>query len=175
MPLLSKSDKAALIQAGLVALGVGLAYYLQDNLEVGSGDKTFPLTFPVRSRRVTSGYGSRRNPVTGKNNDFHKGVDFAAAEGDPVTAPAGGVIIGIDKNSTGGNQLIMRHDNGWHTGYAHLSSYAARMGQRVERGQLIAYVGKTGRVTGPHLHFVVSDPTRQSRNPLHYLPKLLRS
>lgn len=164
---LSEEDKEVLIPAGLVGIGIALAYFLGKKVI----ESTFPLSYPVAGRRITSGYGYRTNPVTGKTDQFHNGIDIAATVGEPVRAPADGQVLGLSYNSVGGNQLLIRHTNGWHTGYAHLNGYVAKAGQPVKRGQLIAYAGKTGSATGPHLHFVVSNANRESQDPLLHLAK----
>ena len=99
----------------------------------------------------------------------HDGIDIAAPEGSPVTAADDGVVAYVGEQSGYGTVLILRHDRGLVTVYAHNSAVLVREGQRVTRGQPVARVGQTGRTTGPHLHFEVREGTRP-RNPLLYLP-----
>ncbi|MQQ10635.1 peptidoglycan DD-metalloendopeptidase family protein [Epibacterium sp. SM1979] len=102
----------------------------------------------------TSGFGSRIHPVT-QIHQHHNGVDWAAPIGTPVVATASGTITKIDRSTTYGNIIYLSHDGGIESRYAHLDGFAEglRQGAAVEQGQLIGYVGTTGRSTGPHLHF----------------------
>lgn len=107
--------------------------------------------------KVTSPYGNRVHPITGVVK-FHNGVDIAAAHGTKVVSPASGTISKVyTDNDLGGKQIVIKHDNGYTTGYAHLSEFKVKVGDRVKRGQLIGLTGSTGRVTGPHLHLTVRD------------------
>lgn len=109
-----------------------------------------------RGFRISSSYGVRRHPISGFRK-MHQGMDFAAATGTPVIAPADGVVVEARRWGGYGNWLRIRHANGLETGYAHLSRYASgmRAGQRVSQGQVVAYVGNTGASTGPHLHYEI--------------------
>ena len=97
----------------------------------------------------------RKHPVT-KDESFHNGVDIAAAMYTQVLSPKAGTVVNIFENATGGKQLIIEHENGMRTGYAHLSSYKVVRGQAVKAGQVIALTGNTGQSTGPHLHLTVT-------------------
>ena len=123
-------------------------------------------TVPVKGR-VTSKFGSRKHPVTGVITN-HNGVDIAAPLGTPIVAPLDGTVIDVNTHQTGGKQLIIKHINGYRTGYAHLSKYAVNKGDKVKQGQVIAYVGNTGVSTGPHLHFTVTNPMGIKVNPEDY-------
>lgn len=105
--------------------------------------------------RLTSAFGTRRHPVTGKVST-HGGIDIAAPTGTWVGAAADGVVI-LASTNVGhyGTAVYIDHKNGYITHYGHLSSYNVKVGQKVRAGQLIARSGATGRVTGPHLHFTV--------------------
>ena len=107
---------------------------------------------------ITSPYGYRKHPVTGEQS-FHGGVDIAASTGDPVYAAATGKVVCASYQGTYGNLVrIVHFNNIVETRYAHLSKFAVAVGKgtvNVQAGQLIGYVGATGRVTGPHLHFEV--------------------
>jgi murein DD-endopeptidase MepM/ murein hydrolase activator NlpD len=127
------------------------------------------LTWPVRNYRFTSGYGMRSDPIT-RVWRMHTGIDLANAIGTPVLAAGPGRVVHRESSNVGyGNVLILDHGNGVRTLYAHLESFAVAVGQWVNRGQLIARMGNTGRSTGPHLHFSVSrhgrweDPMRHLR------------
>lgn len=127
-----------------------------------------PLRYPVNNPRITSGYGMRKHPVTGLQA-FHNGIDLAGTIGQVIAAPADGIVTNVSTSATGGNQLIIKHDNGFTTGYAHLQRSAVAVGQRVTTAQVIAYIGNTGASTGPHLHFTVRDASGQYVNPVDYL------
>ncbi len=113
---------------------------------------------------VTSGYGWRIHPIF-QTPEFHTGIDIAAPWGTPVEAPADGRVIYAGQMPANGMLLILDHGNGFSTTYSHLSSYAVRAGERVQRGQIIARVGSTGWSTGPHLFFEVREGGRPI-NPL---------
>jgi murein DD-endopeptidase MepM/ murein hydrolase activator NlpD len=117
--------------------------------------KAFMRT-PVDGARISSGYGLRRHPVLGYSK-MHKGVDFAAPTGTPIYAAADGVVERVGPWGAYGNYMRIRHDGKYATAYAHISRFAKGMknGKRVKQGQIIAYVGNTGRSTGPHLHYEV--------------------
>jgi murein DD-endopeptidase len=125
----------------------------------------WPLTGPIR---ITSGFGARTAPTTGAST-YHNGIDLAAPIGTAVYAPASGTVNSLYTNSEGGKQLLMKHDTGFISGFAHLASYAVAIGQSVRKGQLIAYTGNTGNTTGPHLHFSLKDKTGSYVNPLDYV------
>ncbi len=108
------------------------------------------LQYPV-SGYLTSRYGFSDNPVNGAD-DFHAGIDIGAAEGTPVSAAQAGIVMRTGYTRLRGYYIILRHAGGVQTLYQHLSYIFVRGGERVEQGQLIADVGSTGFVTGPHLH-----------------------
>jgi murein DD-endopeptidase MepM/ murein hydrolase activator NlpD len=112
---------------------------------------------PLDYLRITSGFGMRRHPILGFTR-MHQGVDLAARMGSPVLAAADGVVTEAGREGGYGEILRLRHAGGWATGYAHLSGFAPGVapGARVERGQIVAFVGQTGLATGPHLHYEVS-------------------
>ena len=114
------------------------------------------LKTPVDGARVSSGYGLRRHPVLGYSK-MHKGIDFAAPTGTPVYAAGKGVIERASRFSSFGNYVKIKHNDKYHTAYAHLHKYGKgiRKGVRVKQGQIIGYVGTTGRSTGPHLHYEI--------------------
>ncbi|GAB3999516.1 hypothetical protein GCM10028807_49970 [Spirosoma daeguense] len=132
------------------------------------GAKT--LRWPIKGTlRISSPFGARVAPTVGAST-YHNGIDIAVGEGTTVYAPASGNVVSISTSAAGGKQLTIRHTNGMVSGYAHLSNYAVVIGESVTQGQVIAYSGKTGNVTGPHLHFSLRDETGQYVNPLAYLP-----
>jgi murein DD-endopeptidase MepM/ murein hydrolase activator NlpD len=108
--------------------------------------------FPLRSFRITSGYGPRRNPVTG-NAGMHGGLDLAAPEGTDVFAAAAGVVTETGEDPVYGKYVIIKHGELWASLYGHLSRVETALRREVLSGSLIGRVGSTGQSTGPHLHF----------------------
>ena len=116
---------------------------------------------------LSSPYGSRRDPFTG-GADFHPGLDISADYGVPVHAPADGIVASAGPSGTYGNLVVIDHGYGITTRYGHLSRFAAAPGDRVHRGDVIAYVGSTGRSTSSHLHYEILL-NGQLTNPLKLL------
>lgn len=115
------------------------------------------LKTPIDGARLTSGFGNRMHPILGYSA-FHKGVDFGAPSGTPIQAAGDGIVEQKGWNGGYGNYLRIRHAGGeYATAYAHLSRFASGIadGARVRQGQIIGYVGSTGRSTGPHLHYEI--------------------
>lgn len=110
--------------------------------------------FPVKGARITSRFGYRTNPVSGKYG-FHTGLDLAAAEGTPVSAAFYGKIIETGSSDVWGNYVLMEHSEGLRTYYCHLSEIYVSEGAVIRQGETIGTVGSTGWSTGPHLHFEV--------------------
>ena len=122
--------------------------------ETGEFLASVPSRSPMRTA-INSGFGMRRDPFGGGGQQFHAGIDFAAATGTPVSAAAGG-IVRVAGTATGyGNTVLLDHGRGFETRYGHLHSIGVTTGQRVERGQAIGLSGNTGRSTAPHLHYEV--------------------
>ncbi len=109
--------------------------------------------FP-RKYRITSGFGYRKHPVLGRTM-FHSGMDYGAPPGTPIPAAGDGTIVKLGRYGGYGNYIRIKHDGVWQTAYGHMSRYASgmRVWKKVSRGEIIGYVGSTGRSTGPHLHF----------------------
>ena len=120
------------------------------------------LRTPIDGARITSGYGVRMHPILGYSL-MHKGIDFGAPMGTPIFAAGDGVIAQIGPYSGFGNYIRVKHNATYATAYGHISRFAGGLhtGSRVKQGQVIAYVGMTGRATGPHLHFEVLINGRQ--------------
>ena len=110
--------------------------------------------------RVSSGYGWRADPIKGTGK-FHGGIDLAASYGTDVPAAAEGTVAVADEQGAYGLTVVVRHASGYETRYAHLSSLGVRPGDAVARGQMVGRVGSTGRSTGPHLHFEVTQAGRR--------------
>ncbi len=112
-----------------------------------------PNIWPVEGP-ITAGFGERIDPFNGEGA-FHSGIDIAAPVGTGVIAPADGVVVFADFDAGYGRMIILDHGHGITTRYGHLSSFAVIAGQHVHRGDIIGYVGLSGRSTGPHLHYEV--------------------
>ena len=126
-----------------------------------------PTSPPVEGLRLSSGFGMRKHPVTGKNR-MHKGLDFAGPSGTPVMAAAAGRVIYAARKGSYGNLIELDHGNGVTTRYAHLRDIEVSKGDTVEMGELIGTVGSTGASTGPHLHWEVRVFER-AKNPQLFL------
>ena len=113
-----------------------------------------PTLWPVMGR-ITSSFGERLDPINGEEGSFHPGIDIAASFGTPVRAPADGVVLKAGFADGYGREIVIDHGNGISTVYGHLSGFAVTPGERVRRGQVIGYLGDSGRSTGPHLHYEV--------------------
>lgn len=117
-----------------------------------------PAIQPIRNenlKQMASGFGYRTDPFT-KVRKFHEGMDFTAKTGTPIYSTGDGVVARADNTASGyGNHIVIRHGYGYETLYGHLSKYKCRAGQRVKRGDIIGYVGSTGRSEAPHLHYEV--------------------
>jgi murein DD-endopeptidase MepM/ murein hydrolase activator NlpD len=112
-----------------------------------------PSIWPVAGW-LTSSFGNRRDPFTG-GQDFHPGLDISASYGDAVQAPATGIVISAGNAGNYGNLVVIDHGYGIITKYGHMSRFNVMNGQQVNRGDIIGYVGSTGRSTSPHLHYEV--------------------
>lgn len=117
----------------------------------GVGEQREGLIAPVPGRK-SSPYGMRRHPILGYKR-MHRGLDFKASYGQPIYAVTDGKVQRAGRNGGHGNYVRLSHSGGLATGYSHMSRISVKPGQRVERGQVIGYVGSTGLSTGPHLHY----------------------
>lgn len=129
-------------------------FYNEDGISV---QKSL-LKTPVNGAHISSNYGSRKHPILGFTK-IHKGVDFAAPTGTPVYAAGDGVVIEARHKGSYGKYINIFHNGTFSTAYAHLNGYAKyiQRGSRVTQGQIIGYVGSTGRSTGAHLHYEVIE------------------
>lgn len=132
-------------------------------------EEVFPEGRPIQRGWISSYYGTRTNPFTGKLQ-FHKGMDFAGKEGTDVLAVAGGVVTWSGKRYGYGNLVEINHGNGYVTRYGHNKEQLVDVGTTVKKGQVIAKMGSTGRSTGPHVHFEVIKNGRQI-NPQKFVQK----
>src|SRR5690606_8486345 len=127
-------------------------------------EASLPNYMPVDYPFASSSFGWRRHPVSGRHL-MHEGMDFPAPVGTPIYAASGGIVTVARSRSGYGRMVEISHGNGLITRYAHASKLKVKEGDLVEKGQLIALVGSSGRSTGPHLHFEVRmaghplDPT----------------
>jgi len=142
---------SALTGATMVGLTMGLTRNVTtaDWIKANSA----PNLWPVEGQ-VTGSFGERIDPFNGEGA-FHSGVDIASSYGHPIVAPADGVVTFTDSMGGYGKTIMIDHGNGISTRYGHLSGFAVTAGQRVQRGDVVGYVGESGRSTGPHLHYEV--------------------
>lgn len=155
---------------GMVLSGKPIGYYRHknNNGSIGWYDKNGKsavrtlMRTPVNGARLSSSYGMRKHPISGYNK-LHKGVDFAVPTGTPVLAAGSGRIEIAGWNGNYGRYIRIRHNNTYQTAYAHLSGIAKGVyaGAQVDQGQVIGFVGSTGRSTGPHLHYEILVNRRQ--------------
>ncbi len=122
----------------------------------GKSVKKALMKTPINGARLSSSFGLRKHPIDGFTK-MHKGTDFAAPLGTPIMASGDGVVVKAGWCGGGGNCIKIRHNSSYSTVYAHLSKFAAttKKGRRVKQGQIIGFVGSTGKSTGPHLHYEV--------------------
>lgn len=130
-------------------------------------ERIMPSGRPVRNGWVSSGYGMRTDPFTGKK-EFHEGIDFAGKKGSRVLAVADGIVSWVGWRNGYGKLVEITHGNGFVTRYAHNEKLLVSVGETVKKGQTIALMGSTGRSTGPHVHFEVVHNDRQV-NPAKYV------
>jgi len=121
---------------------------------------------PINGARLSSSFGRRHHPVLGYTK-MHKGIDFAALPGTPIYAAGAGFVTYTGRNGNFGKYVRIRHNGSYNTAYAHMQKIrrGIRVGSHVDQGQVIGYVGSTGRSTGPHLHYEILHHGRQV-NPL---------
>ena len=141
---------------------------LPENASLEQRNLGFAYSTPIRGV-LSSSFGWREHPVEG-GSKFHYGVDLAADEGEAIAAFADGTVYATGESSSLGRYIMLQHEGGYVTLYAHCSQLLVRQGQKVEAGQAIAKVGQTGWATGPHLHIeVIVDG--EPKDPLEYLSK----
>jgi murein DD-endopeptidase MepM/ murein hydrolase activator NlpD len=117
-----------------------------------------PNIWPIKGNlgHISQLFGENPNPFTGENY-VHRGIDISTYRvGDPIVSTADGQVVSVNFDATGfGNYVVIRHKHGFYTRYGHLLSFRVKTGDRVEQGDVIGYIGNTGRSTGPHLHYEV--------------------
>jgi murein DD-endopeptidase MepM/ murein hydrolase activator NlpD len=156
------------IGIGLVTLTAGIVIYRhRKKIKSGVEDKLSQAQKWLKPvvAKITSRFGYRTDPKTGKPNEFHNGIDLAVPSGTQIKSPMSGVVEAVNSGGPGGNELIIKHTNGYKTGYAHLSKVMVKKGDKVQQDQLVALSGNTGKSTGPHLHFTMTDPSGTKVDP----------
>ncbi|MGY9016440.1 MAG: peptidoglycan DD-metalloendopeptidase family protein, partial [Rhodospirillales bacterium] len=130
--------------------------------EQGKSAKKALMRTPINGARLSSGFGRRKHPILGYTR-MHRGLDFAAPRGTPIYAAGNGILEVAGRKGAYGNYIRIRHNGTYKTAYGHMKSLARgmRKGKRVRQGQVIGYVGTTGRSTGPHLHYEILQGGRQ--------------
>ncbi|WP_188112272.1 M23 family metallopeptidase [Aquimarina sp. RZ0] len=152
---------------------------------IGSGKKNLilknsilqkiPIRFPVDMKgfkRLSSGYGMRIHPIL-KRKKFHYGLDLSAKKGTAIYASAAGKITSARYSSSYGNYVIIKHESGYSTLYGHMMKKIVKKNQDVKQGDIIGYVGSTGRSTGPHLHFEIIQSNKKI-DPIRFWKKLIK-
>ena len=168
-------DSGAILYSSLTLSGSRLNVYrflLSDGMtedhfdDEGRSIRKALMRTPIDGAKLTSSFGNRKHPTLGYTR-MHRGVDFGAPRGTPIFAAGDGVVDKLGSHGAYGNYIRLRHGLVYHTAYAHLYKYAAGLhsGQRVKQGDVIGFVGSTGRSTGPHLHYEVLKHNKQV-NPL---------
>lgn len=147
----------------LTARGARLEAFYRDQKALLSST---PSVWPVRGY-LSASFGNRVDPFTGQR-DFHTGIDISTPLGARIQAPADGLVVSAGPQGGYGNALVIDHGYGVVTRYGHMASFNVRPGQRVRRGDVIGFVGNTGRSTGPHLHYEVWLRDR-AQNPIHFI------
>ena len=168
--VLETTKRVDILTKELAIQSKSLDYILKLAKEKNKLLAAIPAIQPVRNenlKHMASGFGYRTDPFT-KVRKMHEGMDFTAKTGTPVFATGDGVVTQADNRASGfGNHIVIRHGYGYETLYAHLSKYNCKAGHRIKRGDIIGYVGSTGRSEGPHLHYEVHKDGRVV-NPLNF-------
>jgi len=145
------------ITIGLIAIG-GIIYFARK----APAKPTTKLPLKLTSRlkpvpgKISSKFGYRIDPVK-KIHQFHNGIDLPVPVNTQVKNPQDGIVINVLNNKEGGNQVIIKHADGYTSGYAHLNKPLVKKGDKVKKGQVFALSGNTGKSTGPHVHMTLKD------------------
>lgn len=140
------SEKAESIERNLNSL---VGYFESESLRLASTPSVLPAAGWLSSR-----FGHRTDPFTGTWT-MHWGVDISTNMGNPIVATADGIVIKVQYDKYLGNSVTISHGNGFTTVYGHMSKFAVKAGKKVKRGEVIGYIGKTGKAAGPHVHYEV--------------------
>ncbi len=146
-------DELALLATSVAEEGPRLRELEQVMSRAGQIVSALPLRWPVRGH-VNSEYGLRSSPWGGPR-EHHKGIDIGSVTGAPVESPAAATVVAASSRGSFGKHVVLDHGNGVRSRYAHLKKLDVKVGERVDKGQVIGLVGSTGRSTGPHLHYEV--------------------
>jgi murein DD-endopeptidase MepM/ murein hydrolase activator NlpD len=168
LPETSPDTTIGILKGLLGALENGLANVKSSVENQQALARATPSIWPLAGW-LSSGYGTRRDPFDG-TADFHSGLDIAANMGTPIRATADGVVKSAAFNGNYGNAVLIEHSSWISTRYGHLSRFAVRAGQEIRRGEVLGYVGSTGRATAPHLHYEILL-NGQPINPLRLLAR----
>ena len=174
---MDENDLLKSLSAQLNTLSLRAAYQVKSYNDIEGMIKNkqkllaaIPAIQPISNKNLThmaSGFGYRIDPVY-KVTKFHAGLDFAASQGTPIYATADGVVKEAGYNAGGyGNHVVINHGYGYETLYGHMYRIKARVGQKIKRGEVIGYVGNTGKSTGPHCHYEVHK-SGQPVDPVYY-------
>ncbi|HJS00456.1 MAG TPA: M23 family metallopeptidase [Flavobacterium sp.] len=168
--VLQTTKRVDILTKELAIQSESLDYILKLAKEKNKLLAAIPAIQPVRNenlKHMASGFGYRTDPFT-KARKMHKGMDFSAKKGTPIFATGDGVVKEANDRASGyGNHIVIRHGYGYETLYAHLSKYNCKAGERIKRGDIIGYVGSTGRSEAPHLHYEVHKDGKVV-NPLNF-------
>tara|TARA_Y100000591_G_scaffold170341_1_gene146972 strand:- start:1233 stop:2462 length:1230 start_codon:yes stop_codon:yes gene_type:complete len=171
-------EKGNILYANLNVQGINypLYFFNKKNLrghydESGKSIVKTLMKTPINGARLSSPFGMRKHPIDGFNK-MHRGTDFAAPMGTPIMASGDGVVVKAGWCGGGGNCVKIKHNSVYQTIYAHMSKFANRVksGVRVKQGQIIGYVGSTGKSTGPHLHYEVIENGKKINSQTLKLP-----
>ncbi len=161
--------KPIFIFTGLAVIGIFFTVMIVRQKNGGVSGSSSGWIKPVEGK-ITSKFGLRIDPLPPHAEQGHNGVDIAVPSGTQVKAPRAGVVKIVNTTTDGGNQIVIQHDNGWFTGYAHLSKQMVKVGQKISQGQIIALSGATGaHITGPHLHFTLTNEKGNKVDPQLYV------
>ena len=178
-------ESGNIIFANLRLSGINNSFYYFDKKgseghydENGKSVKKALMKTPINGARLSSSFGMRKHPIDGYNK-MHRGTDFAAPMGTPIMASGNGVVKRARWCGGGGNCIKIKHNSTYQTVYAHMRNYARgiKEGVRVKQGQIIGYVGSTGKSTGPHLHYEVIENGKKINSQKLKLPsgKILKN
>ncbi|HWW87093.1 MAG TPA: M23 family metallopeptidase [Vicinamibacterales bacterium] len=165
-PWISPEDTFGALRDLLQGLENRLTYVRKDVERREALAAATPSIWPTQGWLAGS-FGERSDPFTGEAG-FHQGIDISADKGTPVLATADGLVESASYSGDYGNLIVLKHQFGLSTRYAHLSAFGVKPGQRVKRGEVIGFVGSTGRSTGAHLHYEITANGRLL-NPLQLL------
>lgn len=134
--------------------GLGGARHFGDGPDLNSASNEVPTLWPVTGP-ITSSFGERENPFGGDEGEFHPGIDISGPLGTPIHATADGVVTAAQVVNGYGREVTIEHGHGVETLYGHMSGFAVTAGQAITRGQIVGYIGHSGRTTGNHVHYEV--------------------